>query len=165
MALRELRTPIGTLTLIADDVGLTRVVLPGRAIAGETYQVSDAAQGVLDAASAQLEAYFRGDLRGFRVPLHPQGTAFQLAVWRALEGIPYGHTTSYSAIALAMGSPNAVRAVGAANGRNPLPILVPCHRVIGKGGSLTGFGGGLPMKRFLLNLESSQLELPWRGET
>ncbi len=160
MALRYLATPIGTLTLAADEVGLTRIGLPGRADLASEHQGGDTAERLLDLASTQLEAYFRGNLRVFRVPLHPQGTAFQLSVWRALETIPFGCTTSYSAIAFALGNPKAVRAVGAANGQNPLPIVVPCHRVIGKGGNLTGFGGGLPMKRFLLDIESSQMGLP-----
>lgn len=104
-------------------------------------------------AIRQLQAYFAGTLKEFNLPLAPQGTRFQRAVWQALRSIPYGATVSYGEIARRIGKPKAVRAVGAANGRNPLPIVVPCHRVIGSDGSLTGFGGGLTTKRKLLDLE------------
>jgi len=110
---------------------------------------------LLSEAARQLRAYFSGDLRAFDLPLDLQGTPFQLRVWRALLTIPYGATRSYSQIALAIGAPQAVRAVGAANGANPIAIVVPCHRVIGSGGSLTGYGGGLPLKRRLLELEGA----------
>lgn len=101
----------------------------------------------------QLEQYFAGRRREFELVLAPRGTDFQLAVWRALSGIPFGETRSYSEIARAIDKPDAVRAVGAANGANPIPIIVPCHRVIGANGSLTGFGGGLDAKETLLRLE------------
>lgn len=101
----------------------------------------------------QLRSYFAGELREFSLPLDPQGTEFQLRVWRQLETIPYGSTRSYSEIARAVGSPKAVRAVGAANGANPISIVVPCHRVIGSSGKLVGYGGGLPVKQRLLALE------------
>jgi methylated-DNA-[protein]-cysteine S-methyltransferase len=107
----------------------------------------------IDEAIRQLRAYFAGDLRVFRLPLDPQGSAFQLRVWRQLDTIPYGEIRSYSQVADAIGSPKAVRAVGAANGANPIPIVVPCHRVIGSNGKLVGYGGGLPLKRRLLELE------------
>ncbi|HDX8594513.1 TPA: methylated-DNA--[protein]-cysteine S-methyltransferase [Aeromonas dhakensis] len=103
---------------------------------------------------AQFEAYFAGRLQRFTLPLAPRGTAFQQAVWQALCDIPYGETRSYSDIARAIGKPNAVRAVGAANGRNPLSIIIPCHRVIGQNGSLTGYAGGLEIKKVLLQLEN-----------
>ncbi len=102
---------------------------------------------------AEFEAYFAGRLQRFTLPLAARGTAFQQAVWRALCDIPYGETRSYGDIARAIGKPSAVRAVGAANGRNPLSIIVPCHRVIGQNGSLTGYAGGLPIKQALLRLE------------
>ena len=108
---------------------------------------------------AQLKAYFSGKLRDFDLPLVLQGTRFQLAVWQRLQKIPYGETTSYGAIARELGSPEASRAVGLANGSNPIPIIVPCHRVIGSNGHLTGFGGGLPLKKQLLELESRQKNL------
>jgi methylated-DNA-[protein]-cysteine S-methyltransferase len=104
-------------------------------------------------AIRQLRAYFAGALKEFDLPLAPQGTRFQRAVWQALRSIPYGATASYGEIARRIGKPKAVRAVGGANGRNPLPIVVPCHRVIGSDGSLTGFGGGLTTKQKLLDLE------------
>jgi len=105
---------------------------------------------------AQLSAYFEGKRRSFDLALAPRGTEFQRRVWRALAAIPYGTTTTYAALARSIGSPNAVRAVGAANGKNPLSIVVPCHRVIGKDGTLTGYAGGLSRKRRLLELESSE---------
>lgn len=111
---------------------------------------------ILKQASQQLRAYFAAELQNFDLPLDPRGTPFQISVWHALLRIPYGQTRSYRQIAEAVGSPKAVRAVGAANGQNPIPILIPCHRVIGSNGKLTGFGGGLPLKRSLLDLESSQ---------
>jgi methylated-DNA-[protein]-cysteine S-methyltransferase len=104
-------------------------------------------------AEEQMRAYFAGRLRHFELPLDPQGTEFQLSVWRELETIPFGEIRSYSQIAVAIGRPKAVRAVGAANGANPLPIVVPCHRVIGSSGKLVGYGGGLPLKHRLLELE------------
>lgn len=101
----------------------------------------------------QLEAYFKGELREFDIPIHVKGTPFQLAVWDALKGLPYGTTTSYSGIAEKIGNPKAVRAVGAAIGANPILAIIPCHRVIGKNGKMTGFRSGIPMKEFLLQLE------------
>lgn len=110
----------------------------------------------------QLDAYFAGELQDFDVALAPQGTAFQQSVWKALTAIPYGSTCSYGAIAHAVGRPKASRAVGAANGQNPIPIIIPCHRVIGSTGKLTGFGGGLAAKETLLALE--QRGTPFRLE-
>ena len=101
----------------------------------------------------QLNEYFAGERREFELELAPEGTKFQVEVLEALRGIPYGETRTYRDIAVAVGRPNAVRAVGNANGRNPLPIVIPCHRVIGSDGSLTGFGGGIEAKRYLLDLE------------
>jgi len=109
---------------------------------------------LLDAAD-QLRAYFAGELRRFDLPLSPRGTAFQHRVWDAVAAIPYGATATYSEVAASIGSPRACRAVGAANGRNPLPLIVPCHRVIGSTGGLTGYGGGLEAKRALLDLEAA----------
>jgi methylated-DNA-[protein]-cysteine S-methyltransferase len=108
---------------------------------------------------AELGRYFAGTLRTFASPVRPAGTEFQQRVWRELQRIPYGETVSYLDLATRIGNPKAVRAVGLANGANPLPIIVPCHRVIGSNGSLTGFGGGLPLKRALLDLESGQRPL------
>lgn len=109
----------------------------------------------------QLNAYFAGRLREFDLPLVPEGTDFQRKVWRALQTIPYGRTISYGDLARRIRQPTASRAVGAANGRNPIPVIIPCHRVIGANGSLTGFGGGLPIKRQLLALEGC---LPERAQ-
>jgi methylated-DNA-[protein]-cysteine S-methyltransferase len=111
-------------------------------------------------AARQLGAYFAGCLREFRIPLDPQGTEFQRRVWRELERIPYGEIRSYSQVAGAIGAPQAVRAVGAANGANPIPIVVPCHRVIGSSGKLVGYGGGLTLKRRLLTLEGARFRDP-----
>lgn len=106
-------------------------------------------------AVAELEEYFAGNRRHFSVDIQPQGTDFQLRIWRALQKVPYGKTVSYGELAKRVGNPNASRAVGAANGANPIPIIIPCHRVIGASGNLTGFGGGLAVKQFLLELEGA----------
>jgi methylated-DNA-[protein]-cysteine S-methyltransferase len=111
------------------------------------------------AAIRQLQEYFAGRRRSFALKLSPEGTEFQKAVWNELQNIPYGETISYKTLADRIGKPQAVRAVGAANGANPIPIIIPCHRVIGHDGGLTGFGGGLPLKKRLLELESRQLAL------
>jgi O-6-methylguanine DNA methyltransferase len=111
----------------------------------------------LEEAARQLRAYFAGEAREFNLPLDMQGTEFQKRVWRELLAIPYGETRGYGEIAAAMGAPKAVRAVGAANGANPIPIVVPCHRVIGAAGKLVGYGGGLALKRRLLELENPTL--------
>jgi methylated-DNA-[protein]-cysteine S-methyltransferase len=115
------------------------------------------ANGLLLEAARQLRAYFAGELREFQLPLDMQGTAFQKRVWLQVAAIPYGETRSYLQIAQALGSPRAVRAVGAANGANPVPIVVPCHRVIGANGNLVGYGGGLALKQRLLELEGARL--------
>jgi len=117
----------------------------------------NAANPLLAEAARQLHAYFAGSLRRFDLPLDLAGTEFQRRVWMELTRIPYGETRSYQDVARAVGAPNAVRAVGAANGANPIPIVVPCHRVIGAGGKLVGYGGGLPLKRRLLALERGEL--------
>ena len=150
----ELPTPIGELRLVADTQGLREVWFDGG-----RHQKAPAPHWTRDAdrlafARVQLEEYFAGTRQAFALPLHPLGTPFQLAVWQELARIPYGATISYGELARRIGQPQAMRAVGAANGRNPLPIVLPCHRVIGADGSLTGFGGGLPTKRFLLAMEA-----------
>jgi methylated-DNA-[protein]-cysteine S-methyltransferase len=114
---------------------------------------SDTTTPLLREAERQLRAYFAGELRQFDLPLDPQGTPFQQQVWAALREIPYGEVRSYGQIAAAIGNPKACRAVGMANHRNPLPILIPCHRVCGSDGSLTGYGGGIERKKWLLELE------------
>lgn len=152
----HLDSPIGILTLAADDDGLRRIDFPPPRppAAGADWQ--EGSNAVLEQACAQLREYFAGARRAFDLPLSPHGTPFQREVWTALAVIPYGDTWSYRDLAERVGRPAAVRAVGAANGRNPLPIVLPCHRVIGADGSLTGFGGGLPTKAFLLRLEGAR---------
>jgi methylated-DNA-[protein]-cysteine S-methyltransferase len=155
----ELKTPIGRLTVAADDQGLRRVLFETN-----KYDVAERASWKRDAAALrvvreQLRAYFAGERTRFDLPLAPLGTPFQLKVWHTLAEIPFGAMWSYAEVALRIGAPKAVRAVGAANGRNPLPIVLPCHRVIGSNGKLTGFGGGLPMKQFLLEHEGARMGL------
>lgn len=149
------RTPVGVLLLAGDEVGLVAISFEksGQPAAPPAHSVLR--QERFTDVIAQLDAYFGRRLRAFDIPLRPHGTPFQMKVWEALRSIPYGQTRSYSDIARKVGKPKAVRAVGAANGANPLPIVVPCHRVVGANGSLTGFGGGLPAKRFLLDLETT----------
>lgn len=148
-----LETPIGPLLLVADAQGLRHVDFP-RADQGERIE-SDwlRSRRYLGTAIEQLDAYFAGDLHAFDLALAARGTEFRKTVWDELVRIPYGETISYGELARRIGQPSASRAVGAANGANPLPIIVPCHRVIGSSGSLTGFGGGLPIKRWLLDHE------------
>jgi len=149
----ELPTPIGRLRLVADAQGLREVWFEtGKHRRSPQPDWIHAAKPLAE-ARRQLEAYFAGERTRFDLKLHPIGTPFQLAVWEELGRIPYGVTISYAELARRIGQPAAMRAVGAANGRNPIPIILPCHRVIGSNGSLTGFGGGLPTKRFLLSME------------
>ncbi|MEW5984756.1 MAG: methylated-DNA--[protein]-cysteine S-methyltransferase [Acidobacteriota bacterium] len=145
--------PVGRLLVAGNDEGLCLIGFPsGKGVrAPEPGWVEDA--GRFDDVRTQLGGYFAGTLRAFDLSLAPRGTPFQRSVWMALRDIPYGETISYAELATRVGNPRAVRAVGAANGRNPLPIVVPCHRVIGADGSLVGFGGGLDVKRALLDLE------------
>ena len=153
---RLLLTPVGELTLIAGEQGLAAVAWenerPSRIRASPELQVSD--HPVLEQAALQLTEYFASRRQTFDLPLQFEGTAFQCDVWQALSEIPYGETRSYRDIAERIHRPKAMRAVGAANGRNPLSIIVPCHRVIGANGSLTGFAGGLGVKAHLLSLEA-----------
>ncbi|MDJ0780505.1 MAG: methylated-DNA--[protein]-cysteine S-methyltransferase [Desulfosarcinaceae bacterium] len=149
---------IGTLTLVGDASGLRRIEFEKqqRSVSPQSDWRKD--PDLFGPVKAQLAAYFKGELRTFDLPLAPEGTAFQLRVWDALQAIPYGELRSYGAIAAAIDNPKAVRAVGGANARNPIPIVIPCHRVIGSDGRLTGFGGGLTTKRRLIELESA-----WRA--
>lgn len=147
-------TPLGPLTLAGDDGGLREIHFPGRDQAARSGRTAREDREPFREAIAQLTAYFSGELEQFELALAPVGTAFQLAVWSKLREIPYGETTTYGELARRIGAPSASRAVGAANGRNPIPIVIPCHRVIGSDGSLTGYGGGLEIKRHLLALES-----------
>lgn len=149
----DMPTPIGRLRLVADAQGLREIGFETGRHRREPDPAWVCAAEALAFARAQLEQYFAGTRQVFELPLHPLGTPFQLVVWNELARIPFGATISYGELARRIGQPQAVRAVGAANGRNPLPIVLPCHRVIGANGSLTGFGGGLPTKRFLLAME------------
>jgi len=149
-------SPVGPLTLVADGGALAGLYLEVRWHPPSPAQLGrpgDPAAEPFAAAAEQLTAYFAGRLTRFSLPLRPGGTAFQRQVWAALQDIPYGQTVTYGQLAARLGRPAASRAVGLANGRNPVSIVVPCHRVLGADGSLTGYGGGLAAKRFLLDLE------------
>lgn len=165
---KYMHTPVGRLTLIASDKGLAAILWendkPSRVHA--TADIENNEHPVLLETEKQLNEYFNGQRQVFSVALDPIGTNFQKEVWNALAGIPHGQTRSYSQIAHQLGNPKAVRAVGAANGRNPVSIILPCHRVIGTSGALTGFAGGLETKARLLALEGikngdTQLSLEW----
>lgn len=148
-------SPIGELLLVGDGHALTGLfMLDDRSGAVGAHWRAD--PGLFTEVERQLRAYFAGELRVFDVPLAPRGTDFQREVWRALTSIPYGTTSTYGKIAADVGRPAASRAVGMANGRNPISLIVPCHRVIGSNGTLTGYGGGLHRKEYLLTLETVQ---------
>jgi methylated-DNA-[protein]-cysteine S-methyltransferase len=151
----EMKSPLGTLLLTAEDGALTGVHFPGqkhdRPPQPHWQRADD--EPVLAAARAQLGEYFEGKRAAFKLPLAPRGTPFQQAVWRALLAVPFGATSTYGAVAAAIRRPKAVRAVGAAIGANPIGIVVPCHRIVGADGSLTGYAGGLDRKARLLALE------------
>ena len=152
----EIDSPVGPMRLATDGAALRRIEF----LAGHAERQAPA-DWIRDAAPLrtvveQLRAYFAGALRDFDAPLAPQGTTFQQSVWRSLREIPYGATISYSDLAARVGNPRAFRAIGLANGQNPIPIVIPCHRVIGKDGTLVGYGGGLHIKETLLALERGQ---------
>ena len=157
MGATRLASPIGELVITASDCGLTAVWFPGKGpiAAAPSDDGGAPAHAVLARASEQLAEYFAGTRTTFDLPLDAGGTAFEQRVWEALGTIPYGTTTSYGELARRLGDVRATRAVGAANGKNPIPIIVPCHRVIGANGALTGFGGGLDRKRWLLEHEGA----------
>jgi methylated-DNA-[protein]-cysteine S-methyltransferase len=164
-----IESPVGTLTLVAGDHGVravlwpdepaARVVLPGTQPLGAEHRGSTAQQ-VLAETARQLGEYFAGSRQEFDLPLDPVGTPFQLQVWEVLRSIPYGATITYGEQALRLGDRNKSRAVGAANGRNPISIIVPCHRVVGSTGALTGFAGGIDAKSWLLRHERGVVNLP-----
>jgi methylated-DNA-[protein]-cysteine S-methyltransferase len=161
---RLVPSPVGPLLIAASDAGLHALEFPQNRHPVRRWSPWEPGDhAVLRETQAQLDAYFAGTLKTFDLPLAPRGTAFQEQVWTTLAAIPYGRTWSYLDLANALGRPTATRAVGAANGRNPLPIVLPCHRVIGANGALTGFGGGLPTKQFLLRLEGVLPESPQGG--
>lgn len=155
LAFKFVNSPVGKLKLVASDKGMVAILWendkPSRVRLGEL--VEDRTHPVLTDAEGQLAEYFAGRRKTFSVPLDMRGTSFQVSVWKALLQIPFGETRSYGQLAKHLGNPQATRAVGAANGRNPLSIVVPCHRVIGSSGKLTGFAGGLETKAQLLSLE------------
>ena len=156
IATATIPSPVGTLTLIASDHGLRAALTAGERdgrvpLSGPLHE--DPEHPVIAEAARQLDEYFAGERTTFDLPLDPEGTDFQQAVWQVLREIPYGETISYGEQARRLGDPRKARAVGAANGRNPISIIVPCHRVIGASGDLTGYAGGLEVKRSLLALE------------
>jgi len=155
-----LQTPIGELLLAGDKDALSLVSFPQGSMRRDPEDDWIYNEKPFVTARQQLNEYFAGERKDFDLPLRLNGTEFQLSVLDALQKIPYGETTSYAAIAERIGRPKAVRAVGAANGRNPIPIIVPCHRVIGSHGDLTGFGGGLDTKEALLRLEAEHSQFP-----
>jgi methylated-DNA-[protein]-cysteine S-methyltransferase len=152
-------SPIGELLLAGDEEGLSVIGFPEGSMRRDPDPRWVQAEEPFAEAKRQLNAYFDGSLQEFSLPLKPSGTEFQRAVLNELRRIPYGTTCSYGDVAKRIGRPKAVRAVGAANGRNPLPIVIPCHRVIGRNGELTGFGGGLATKRTLLDLEAGNRDV------
>ena len=162
---QEIDSPVGALRLVASDAGLAAILWenddPARVRLGELVRRDD--HPVLLETARQLREYFDGRRKAFDLPLDFNGTEFQRKVWAALLIIPYGETRSYAQIARQIGRPDAVRAVGAANGKNPISVIAPCHRVIGSNGKLTGFAGGLETKAFLLALEGPQSQLPVPG--
>jgi methylated-DNA-[protein]-cysteine S-methyltransferase len=155
LAYKKIDSPVGKLTLVASDKGLVAILWendkPNRVRLSEL--VEEDSHSVLIEAERQLKEHFTGKRKTFSVPLDIRGTSFQRSVWEALLAIPFGETKTYGQLAKQLGNPQATRAVGAANGRNPISIIVPCHRVIGSSGKLTGFAGGLENKERLLNME------------
>jgi len=155
----RIESPVGPLLLVADDSGLRQILfVNGRHPAKPEPDWKENSSRFKDTI-CQLRAYFSSELQEFDLPLAPEGTSFQQEVWRCLCEIPYGETICYGELARRIGNPNASRAVGLANGSNPIPIVIPCHRVVGSNGKLTGYGGGLPIKEKLLALERRQLRL------
>jgi methylated-DNA-[protein]-cysteine S-methyltransferase len=146
-------TPVGDMMIVGDDDSVHHIHLPGSFDAGRFAPDRAGSPAAVHEAVAQIAAYFAHNLREFSLPLDPRGTQFQRRVWFALADIPYGETESYGELAARVGNPKACRAVGLANGRNPVPLVLPCHRVIGADGSLTGYGGGLTLKQSLLDHE------------
>ncbi len=156
----QIESPLGPLLLVADDAGLRQILfVNGRHAAQPESSWKEDSEAVSGKLIRQLQTYFAGELEKFDLQLAPEGTPFQLGVWRNLCEIPYGATVSYGELAIRIGNPKACRAVGLANGSNPIPVVIPCHRVIGSNGKLTGYGGGLPIKEKLLALERRQLRL------
>lgn len=154
-----MKSPVGKLLLAADESGLRFLLFAEGRTPPRIEPDWKHGSKLLQEPMRQLGAFFAGELHRFDLPLAPQGTEFQKRVWNALLDIPFGETTSYGELARRLGNPTASRAVGLANGSNPIAIIIPCHRVIGSNGKLTGYGGGLPNKRWLLDFEHNQFRL------
>jgi methylated-DNA-[protein]-cysteine S-methyltransferase len=157
---RTYQAPFGVITVVGSDLGIRYVMFDNYAHPKplERLRISETAiHDSVNNAITQLDEYFDGSRRNFDLPLDLQGTEFQVAAWNALAEIPYGHTASYGQQAASIGRPRAVRAIGGANGRNPVAIVLPCHRIVGADGSLTGFGGGIEVKKWLLDHEQTVL--------
>ena len=163
----RLHVPFGELTVVASDKGVRYITFENDAHP-KSYQnmsvIDDASHPVVARAVAQLHEYIKGTRRTFDVPLDLVGTEFQVQAWNALAKVPYGTTASYAQQAASIGRPTATRAIGAANGRNPVVVVLPCHRIVGADGSLTGFGGGLPVKKWLLDHEANVAQGPKAGK-
>jgi methylated-DNA-[protein]-cysteine S-methyltransferase len=149
----SLKTPVGILQIFADNNGLSRIVFPALSAGIPAVTLAAKENDLLKKAATQLMEYFKGSRQTFDLPLSPRGTDFQCAVWKCMLDIPYGKTRTYGEIAVQLGNSNKARAVGGAANKNPLPLVIPCHRVIGSSGKLTGFTGGLALKQYLLDLE------------
>lgn len=159
MQYRSIESPIGDLLIAGDGDGLRFLLFRKGRDRAQPASEWEPDRGLLREPVRQLAAYFAGKLREFDLPVAPEGTDFQRSVWTQLQRIPYGETISYGELARRVGNPRAVRAVGLANGSNPISIVIPCHRVIGSNGTLVGYGGGLPIKQALLSLERGQCSL------
>jgi methylated-DNA-[protein]-cysteine S-methyltransferase len=163
----RLQVPFGELTVVASDKGVRYITFENDAHP-KSYQnmsvIDDASHPVVARTVAQLHEYIKGTRRTFDVPLDLVGTEFQVQAWSALAKVPYGTTASYAQQAASIGRPKATRAIGAANGRNPVVVVLPCHRIVGADGSLTGFGGGLPVKKWLLDHEANVAQGPKAGK-
>jgi len=157
----RMESPVGILTIAGDEDGLRFILFcTGNRAASPGPDWQESSRGMVGETIRQLQAYFEKTRTHFDLPLKPEGTPFQMSVWRELQHIPYGTTISYGEVANRIGRPNASRAVGAANGANPIPIVIPCHRVIGSKGEMTGYGGGVQIKKILLELENPGSKTP-----
>lgn len=153
-----IKSPIGTITLVASEEALIALYVKDEMMPKKIGASKNDSHKILLEAEKQLNEYFAGKRKGFDLPLNPEGTEFQNKAWQALTEIPYGEVWSYGKQATYLKSPNGQRAVGGANGKNPIPVIIPCHRVIGSTGKLTGFAGGMDMKMFLLKLEGHEID-------
>lgn len=154
-----IKSPIGKITLIASEDALVALYVNDEKMPKKDFAKKNDTHKILNLAEHQLNEYFEGRRKNFELPLNPEGTQFQNKAWKALSKIPYGEVWSYGQQAAFLKSPNGQRAVGGANGKNPIPVIIPCHRVIGSTGKLTGFSGGMDMKVYLLKLEGHQVDV------